>query len=205
MISLIKHMLHNALENPLVFDLQQRVCNNYEAVRNEFGGTLNHLNGEFVLDVGCSTGACARSIVDISKCNYVGVDIEEHYIKIAKKRSPAASFYAMDARKMSFPEDSFDLAMFIGVMHHMDDDLVKSCLKEVSRVLRKNGRVIIAEPVFTPGRHFSNLLLSMDRGRNIRDETGYSALFGRFTIVRQNYFDFSIHRFCSFELVPANV
>jgi ubiquinone/menaquinone biosynthesis C-methylase UbiE len=131
------------------------------------------------------------------------VDIDPRYVEAAARRSPDGRFYAMDARAMSFPDGTFDLAMFVGVMHHMDDALVKACLKEVSRVLKPGGQVIVAEPVFTPGRWMSTALLRMDRGRNIRDEPGYRALFDGFLIERQGYFNFSAHRFCSFVLSPS--
>jgi SAM-dependent methyltransferase len=199
--------LHRLLENPVVFELQQRLCNNYSAILGEFSDILGQ-GGRRIIDIGCSTGACASSVIDMRMNNYVGIDIEPRYIEAAASRSPRGSFYVMDARKMPFPDGSFDLAMFIGVMHHMDNELVKDCLREVQRVLKSDGRVIVAEPVFTRGRWLSTLLLKLDRGRNIRDEPHYRALFEGFAIERQRFFDFSIHRFCSFVLklsAPANV
>lgn len=202
MIPIVQPFLHRLLENPLVFELQQRLCNNYSAIFDEFSDILGQ-GGKRIIDIGCSTGACASSIIDMQKNDYVGVDIEPRYIEAAASRSPHGNFYAMDARKMPFPDGSFDLAMFIGVMHHMDDKLVTDCLGEVSRVLKPSGRVIVAEPVFTPGRWLSTVLLNMDRGRNIRDEPGYRALFGGYAIERQRFFAFSAHRFCSFVLKPT--
>lgn len=201
MIPIIKPFLHRLLENPLVFEMQQRLCNNYTAIFDEFSDILGQ-NGKRIIDIGCSTGACASSIIDMQKNEYVGIDIESQYIKAAASRSRHGTFYAMDARKTSFLDGSFDLAMFIGVMHHMDDKLVTDCLNEVSRILKPGGLVIVAEPVFTPGRWLSTALLKMDRGRNIRDESGYRALFGGYAIERQRFFAFSAHRFCSFVLKP---
>jgi ubiquinone/menaquinone biosynthesis C-methylase UbiE len=203
MMPVIEPLLHKLLENPLVFELQQRLCNNYSAIVTEFADFLGS-GGQRIIDIGCSTGACASCIIDMQANDYTGVDIDPRYVMAAARRSPQGRFCVMDARRMSFPDKTFDLAMFIGVIHHMDDELVKGCLNEVSRVLKANGRVIIAEPVFTPGRRLSNLLLSMDRGRNIRPESGYRALFAGYAIERQRYFPFSIHRFCSFVLKPSS-
>ena len=202
MIPIVQPFLHRLLESPLVFELQQRLCNNYSAISDEFSDILGQ-GGKRILDIGCSTGACASSIIDMRVNDYVGVDIEQRYIEAAARRSPHGTFHAMDARRMPFPDDSFDVAMFIGVMHHMDDKLVTDCLGEVSRVLKPDGRVIVAEPVFTPGRWLSTVLLNMDRGRNIRDELGYQALFGGYAMERRRFFAFSAHRFCSFVLKPA--
>lgn len=201
MIPVVESVLHKLLENSLVFEIQQRMCNNYPAILTEFADIIGK-GGQRIIDIGCSTGACARSIIDMHANDYVGVDIDPCYVEAAARRSPKGRFYAMDARHMSFPDKTFDLTMFIGVMHHMDDELVRGCLNEVLRVLKSGGRVIIAEPVFTPGRWLSTVLLNMDRGRNIRDEPGYRALFDGFEIERQRFFSFSAHRFCSFVLKP---
>jgi len=196
---IVQPLLHRLLESPLVFELQQRLCNNYSAILSEFSNILNQ-DRKRIVDIGCSTGACASRIIDMGRNDYVGIDIEPRYVKLAARRAPHGNFYVVDARKMPFRDESFDLAMFIGVMHHMDNDLVKDCLREVLRVLKPNGRVIVAEPVFTPGRRLSTLLLHLDRGRNIRDAPHYRALFDGFAIERQRFFEFSIHRFCSFVL-----
>ena len=38
---IIKKILHKLLEIPIVFQLQQKICNNYDAVLNEFSEYLN--------------------------------------------------------------------------------------------------------------------------------------------------------------------
>jgi SAM-dependent methyltransferase len=204
-IPLVQPFLHRLLEKPLIFELQQKLCNNYSAIAEEFSDILGQ-GGKRIIDIGCSTGACARTIIDMRMNDYVGIDIEPRYTEAAAGWSSHGQFQAVDARSMPFQDDSFDLAMFIGIMHHMDDKLVMDCLSEVSRVLTPQGRVIIAEPVFTPGRRLSTLLLSMDRGHNIRDESGYRSLFCGYMVERQRFFDFSIvrHRFCSFVLRPSS-
>lgn len=195
-------ILHRLLAQPWIFEAQQRLCNNYSAVADEFAGILQR-DGLRILEIGCSTGACARGMIDMSKHDYVGVDIDPGYIAMAAQRAPRGTYVAADARRLEFADGSFDLAMFVGVMHHMDDRLIEDCLKEVRRVLRPDGHLIVAEPVFTPGRWISTAFLRMDRGRFIRDEPGYRALFAGFRVQRQRYFDFSLHRFCSYILTPV--
>jgi ubiquinone/menaquinone biosynthesis C-methylase UbiE len=195
-------VLHGLLSIPILFELQQRIFNDYSKVRMEFEEFLGQ-SGVSILDIGCSTGACAASIVSMESNSYVGLDIEADYVALAARRAPAGRFVAMDARVMAFPDATFDLAMFIGVMHHMDDTLVKDCLRDVARVLKPAGRVLVAEPVFTPGSWLSTTLLNMDRGRYIRNEAGYRGLFEGFSVDRQRYFRFSLHRFCSFVLSPS--
>lgn len=201
MTSTTARILHRLLRSPIIFELQQRMFNDYPRVHAEFEEVLGR-SGLSIVDIGCSTGACAASIVDMKSNHYVGLDIEPDYIDLAARRAPEGRFVAMDARHMEFPNATFDVAMFVGVMHHMDDALVKDCLREVSRVLKPEGCVLVAEPVYTPGRWLSTALLNMDRGRYIRDEPGYRTLFEGFSLERQRYFRLSVHRFCSFVLRP---
>ena len=202
MMSLIQWIIDTTLKNPIVFDFQQKFCNDYSTVTKEFSEILNR-NHIHILDVGCSTGTCAGQIIDMDANSYIGLDVVPRYIEIAQSRYKKGQFFAMDARSMTFENNSFDVAIFIGVLHHMDDQLAKDCLAEVHRVLKPTGCVIVAEPVFTPKMFLSNLLLSLDRGRYIRNEAKYQSLFDKYKIERQGHFRFSLHRFCSYVLQPA--
>jgi len=202
-MSFTQTAIERILENPIVFEVQQLVCNNYSAVSQEFSGLLD-VRGLRILDIGCSTGTCAGQIVDMKANSYTGVDLSAKYIAIAQRRHPDGRFIAMDARHMVFEDASFDLAMFVGVLHHMKDELAIDCLSDVRRVIKPAGHVIVAEPVFASGKYLSTLLLSCDRGRYIRSEEGYRQLFNGFAIERQRYFNFSAHRFCSYILTPMD-
>jgi len=58
---MLKKLVHSLLDQPLVFELQQRVCNNYARVRDHFREYLC-TKGKDILDIGCSTGACASPV-----------------------------------------------------------------------------------------------------------------------------------------------
>ncbi|MDC0326727.1 M23 family metallopeptidase [Candidatus Pelagibacter sp.] len=74
---IIKKILHKLLEIPIVFQLQQKICNNYDAVLNEFSEYLNTTN-KSIIEIGCSTANCASEIVNMSKNYYVGVDLDKN-------------------------------------------------------------------------------------------------------------------------------
>ncbi len=192
-------ILDFVLSNPVIFDWQQRLCNHYGSVREHFRDYLE-VSDKDILDIGCSTGACARQAVPLERNRYIGIDIEPKYVQLAAKRCPAGQFLVMDARAMKFEACRFDVVMFVGALHHMDDGIIKSCFQEIRRVLRDDGVVLCAEPVFTPGKRLSTFLLKNDRGKYIRTEEGYQRLFDGFRVERQDYFRFAVHRFCSFVL-----
>jgi len=196
-------LIQIVLSVPSIFEWQQRICNNYSVLVEEFQEYLTEVNKK-ILDVGCSTGTCAGTIFDMEKNKYTGIDLDSKYIQIAAKRFPKGNFAVMNGQQLGFPDIFFDIIFLNATIHHMPDEIVRICFKEVHRTLNSNGFVLIAEPVFTKGWHFSNFLLSLDRGRYIRTRESYEFLFDCFKIVRQNYFKFSVHRFCSFVLRKQN-
>jgi len=188
---------HRLLDNPLAFRLQQRLCNNYLNVRDAFRGHLVTTDKD-ILDVGCASAACAGQIIDMKQNRYVGVDIEARYIELAAKFHPYGHFLQQDARKLQFAGESFDVVMFNGVWHHMDDALVLACMDEVRRVLRPTGVVLVAEPVFRRDWPVSTFFLKNDRGKFIRTRDGYRSLFAGFDIVEENTFRLAMHELCGF-------
>jgi ubiquinone/menaquinone biosynthesis C-methylase UbiE len=196
---LLQSAIHKALSWPLLFDLQQKVFNNYKAVRKQFV-TYMDAPGLAVLDVGCSTGASAAALVDLQKHEYTGIELMPEYAAIAQRRGLRGRFLAMDATQMSFADASFDRVLFTGVLHHMEDGIAKASLAESFRVLKPGGWLLAAEPMFTPGERLTNFLLAHDRGSHIRTAEEYKALFGGRPIAQEGAFRFSFHRFISLAL-----
>lgn len=194
-------MLSKLLNAPAIFDLQQKVCNNYENVKLEFA---DYVDAEklHILDVGCSTGVCGQAIFDTARNEYTGIDITPKYIEYANRVNSHGRYLVMDGRQLDFPDDSFDLVSFIGVLHHMEDAIAKACLEEVHRVIKPSGYLLIAEPVFTANALASNMLLSLDRGKFIRESAEYINLAPQFEVVRKRYFNLSLHRFVSLIATP---
>lgn len=194
-------LINWVLASPQIFEAHQTKINHYENIEAEFHGflTVGRLK---ILDIGCSTGTCASRIVDFSKNDYTGIDIHPGYAETAGKRFPQARFLSMDARQLQFADASFDLVVIVGVLHHMPDEVVLAALKEAARVLKPAGHILIAEPVFTPGRWISNFLNHLDRGRFIRSPDEYRRLLGVLNIERERYFDLDVtfckHRLLSF-------
>jgi SAM-dependent methyltransferase len=80
-----------------------------------------------------------------------GVDISLSYINAARNRCLEAGyddskfrFYKMDVHSMGFSNNSFDLAVGLGILHHLDFDVA---LQEIRRVLKPRGRVLLQEPL----------------------------------------------------------
>ena len=104
-----------------------------------------------VLDLGCGTGVLTRIISDQLRSGAggisVGIDAAAKMIQVARKKrgSPACRFEVMAAEDLSFEDESFDAVVSSLFFHHVPLDLKEKALSEAFRVLRPNGRLIIAD------------------------------------------------------------
>jgi len=108
---------------------------------------LTRCPGKHLLDYGCGNGE--DSILAAQNgATVVGIDISEVSITHCKQRALAAGvseltdFHVMDAEALRFEDNSFDLIMEYGVLHHLD---FSAAMREIARVLRPTGAVICTE------------------------------------------------------------
>ena len=99
--------------------------------------------GIAVLDVGCGTGH-SRQIYMRHCRRYVGLDLAERAIAVARQSFPASDWQVGDACALPFPQDSFDCVAFSSVLHHIPD--YTRPLREAHRVLRPGGIVFAFDP-----------------------------------------------------------
>lgn len=53
-------------------------------------------------------------------------------------------FYLMDAHKLAFPDNSFDVVFGAAILHHLEHEVI---LKEIHRVLKPDGFIFFLEPL----------------------------------------------------------
>jgi len=117
--------------------------------------------GSAILDVGCGTG---RALLILGKRRpplLAGFDISPKAIDVARDRLAGqdADLRVGDAEAaLPWPDGTFDAVTMTATIHHFPHP--QSVIDHVFRVLKPNGRLIIAEPFFFfPLLQMENLLM----------------------------------------------
>lgn len=104
---------------------------------------INNLKFEKCLDIGCASGYMISQIAKFyPQSKYFGIDVYDKAIAYARKHYPNIKFQVASADKLPFKNNSFDLIICYETIEHFEHPL--ECLKEIRRVLNKDGTMILA-------------------------------------------------------------
>jgi len=133
-------------------------------------------SGQWVLDIGCGTADILAYLPDV---HYYGFDSSQKYIDAARQRFGNRAALACTRVSESALEGipKVDLALAIGVVHHLDNDEAVSLFQLANSALKRGGRLVTLDCCFVPGQsRIARFLIAHDRGQNVRDERGYKSL-----------------------------
>jgi SAM-dependent methyltransferase len=99
--------------------------------------------GARVLDGGCGSG---RNMADLARYGTVtGVELAPASIEKARRRD-VGEVVAGSILEMPFADDSFDLAVTLDVIEHLQDDL--GALRELRRTVAPGGALLVTVPAY---------------------------------------------------------
>ena len=99
--------------------------------------------GKRVLEVGCGTGFFSEIFLQ-SPIELHSIELSPDLLAKAVLRcGDRADFRVCDVETMPFPDEYFDAAVGVRVLHHLD---MEASFNEIRRVLRKGGAVAFCEP-----------------------------------------------------------
>ncbi len=112
---------------------------------------INTMEEAILLDVGCGTGRILEPLTSFHPKKLCGMDISEGILKIAAKKlqqsDPGIELKHGDAEtEIPWDDNYFNYVLIPGVFHHFFRPL--DALREVRRVLKENGKLIMIEPIF---------------------------------------------------------
>ncbi len=106
--------------------------------------------GEKVLDVGCGTGALTFEAKAAAPAVQIhGIDAAPEMIEVARKKTRSRKadidFQVAVIERLPFGDGEFDLVLSGFMLHHLPEDVKKSGIAEVARVLKPGGRFVAVD------------------------------------------------------------
>jgi ubiquinone/menaquinone biosynthesis C-methylase UbiE len=97
-----------------------------------------------VLDVCCGTGA--QAVLFSRHSDYVyGVDLDSKMIEFAINRKSNIRFGVAYGEYLPFSSEYFDVVSITLALHEKDEELRKLVFSEIQRVVKKDGKIIVAD------------------------------------------------------------
>jgi cyclopropane fatty-acyl-phospholipid synthase-like methyltransferase len=129
-----------------------------------------------ILDIGCGPG---NMLPYLPACNYLGLDVNESYIDFAQQRYGHRGEFICERVSRQDVEQlgTFDLALAMGLVHHLDDSEARDLFRLAFATLKPGGRLITNDGCYTANQSgVERYLLSRDRGRFVRNQDKYVEL-----------------------------
>jgi len=139
-------------------DPYRKFAAHYDRFVGPFTNALRHIGmkmyppkpGMKVLEVGCGTGTNLM-LHRQTGCSVYGIDLSPSMLEIAHtKLGEGADLQLGDASSMPYQDNFFDLVIAMFALHEMPREIRPLVMREMIRVTKQQGRVLIID--FHPGR-----------------------------------------------------
>jgi 2-polyprenyl-3-methyl-5-hydroxy-6-metoxy-1,4-benzoquinol methylase len=103
--------------------------------------------GERVLDVGCGSGVFAAAIAERG-AEVVAIDANQDAIEYARRTfgRPGLEFRTGLLEDLALPPSSFDRAVCLEVIEHIEVERARKLLSDLRRILRAGGALLLTTP-----------------------------------------------------------
>jgi ubiquinone/menaquinone biosynthesis C-methylase UbiE len=115
----------------------------YRRILSEFNSLVSAGGGRVLLDVGCGTGAFTKRLKNNNDLT-LGVDISFKSVFFAKSVADGCYFFSGDAEDLPFRDESIDIVVFSGVIHHLPT--MDNALAECFRIMKSGGEFFAYDP-----------------------------------------------------------
>lgn len=164
------------LSRPWIYEAVQAM---FAADRGRLAFVTEHVRptaGDRILDIGCGTAGILRYLPGVT---YIGYEPNPVYVERARAEFGdrgtfhAKLFTASEAASIA----PVDIAIVSAVLHHLSDGEAQDLLRLLRGVVKPGGRVVTIDNCYVDGQNpIARLLISLDRGRNVRTPEGYRGL-----------------------------
>jgi ubiquinone/menaquinone biosynthesis C-methylase UbiE len=147
------HTRGQVIRSPVLYELIVWVVTRgrEEAFRRFITDLVGLQPGEAVLDVGCGTGTQALVVKEmVGEAGRVwGIDPSLEMVTYARRKAVRRDLL-VDIQpgvieRLDYPDKSFDVILCIIVLHHMPDEAKLQGIREMARVLKPGGRLLVVD------------------------------------------------------------
>ena len=163
---------HYLLEQPYFFKLSHLPFSTQKFARILQHNDLSKVRS--VLDVGCGPGTNAPRF---AHANYLGIDINDRYIRLARNRYQRDFLVADVTTSQSIPVGSYDFILLNSFLHHVDTPSTLRILSSLNNFLTPDGHVHSIELVLAENPGIPRWLAEHDRGKFPRTLSTWRDLF----------------------------
>jgi SAM-dependent methyltransferase len=171
------------LQHPLIYRLFQALLGAEKNKRRLIRENIRPFLGMKILDVGCGPGLLVELLP--KGIEYTGVDTDRRYIGFASKnRDDGKRFYCMSFEGLIESElRDFDVAVAVGLLHHLNDAEANRLFEVMRRVLLEGGRVVTMDPCYVHGYgKAAKFVIDRDRGNHVRYPDAYVDLASKWFV-----------------------
>lgn len=158
-------------------------------MQNTIGGNaskkelaLRHYRDERrILEIGCSVGNIADAFLFKPVVNYLGIDIDDAALEVARRRFQRYrnfTFRNVSLSDLAKTGATFDYVMFAGILHHVGDAEGTALLADALKLVSPSGRLIISEPEALNDRdnRLFRLFYKLEQGQFLRSRQALERL-----------------------------
>ena len=125
---------------------------------------------DYILDAGCGVGGTSIFLAKEYGCRIVGINLSESQVESALKNAEIHNFdnkikfLQMNYMKTNFKSKTFDVVIFVESSCYAPDK--KKLFKEIFRIIKPKGRLVILDGFFSKSSYTPNETKLLQKGMN---------------------------------------
>lgn len=150
-----------------------KIYKNYEVILDTvFKKATSNIDKEAeILEIGVGTGNLANRFLS-EGFHITGLDQSREMLNVAKEKFPKLKLRLGEFLKIPFENSTFDIIVSTYAFHHLNDEEKGVAIKEMLRVLKNNGRIIIGDLMYQSEKEKQEIMINLTRKQidEIEDE-----------------------------------